>query len=113
MNKSAKDALVTIYALCDPRDERVRYVGMTTSPGQRLVGHLRDRGNEKKWAWVEELRGLGLKPDLKPLAEVAEDVAAAEEHWWIRFYLDEGEPLCNLAKRGPTYIVSEDRKSVV
>jgi predicted GIY-YIG superfamily endonuclease len=42
-----------IYVLKDPRDNSVRYVGMTKDPKKRLKGHCDDRKrkNNKKSTW--------------------------------------------------------------
>lgn len=60
---------MTIYALLDPRDERLRYVGITTKPlAERLEKHLREakRATHHRACW---LRSLGGAPLIRPLEE--------------------------------------------
>jgi predicted GIY-YIG superfamily endonuclease len=64
----AKEHTYIIYALIDPRDSSIRYIGITDNPDQRLKEHLRGRGgNPPKREWVYELRQLGLVPIMQPL----------------------------------------------
>jgi hypothetical protein len=56
-----------VYALKDPRDGAVRYVGITFHPEQRLRGHLSERSDTRKCAWIAELRQLGLVPGMRIL----------------------------------------------
>jgi predicted GIY-YIG superfamily endonuclease len=64
----AKERGYTIYALIDPRDSSIRYIGITDNPDQRLKEHLRGRGgNPPKRNWVYELRQIGLVPIMQPL----------------------------------------------
>src|SRR5713226_4296830 len=56
----------TIYALVDPRDHTIRYVGRTIRAKQRLQQHLQEVGvNEKKSQWLEELNQLGMIPKME------------------------------------------------
>jgi hypothetical protein len=68
---------VTIYALVDPRDGRVRYVGASTDPSRRLREHLRTarrhlrNGSEfPVYGWLGELLSAGLRPELRTLEVV-------------------------------------------
>ena len=55
-----------IYALIDPRDSRIRYIGKSTNPKKRLGVHLRDGGGSfialpgyshcSRSAWSRSLR---------------------------------------------------------
>lgn len=50
-----------IYALLDPRDSTVRYVGMSRNAQKRLFQHLLgDSRNEYKHGWIRELLERGL-----------------------------------------------------
>lgn len=77
----------TIYALVDPRTNQIRYVGQTQNhPEVRLVGHLlKDDGNKRKRAWIDELRRLGEKPIVVVLEYASSfDEALEVESSWIR-----------------------------
>lgn len=76
-----------IYALSDPRDGVVRYVGQTMAPlWRRLSDHIQaaKRGKPKhspKGAWIRELRQLNLKPAIVLLEECGDDWREAECRW--------------------------------
>jgi hypothetical protein len=80
--------VITIYALKDPRDNAVRYVGRTEDLPRRYKGHLSIGGGyhpagKAKHAWVAELRALGQQPIVEVLEECADKIADAREAWWI------------------------------
>jgi len=60
-----KTDIAYIYALIDPRDNEVRYIGKTINPKRRLVEHLNDSKREYNYKamWIKSL----LKEDIKPL----------------------------------------------
>jgi len=74
-----------VYALLDPRDGRLRYIGKTTEPRRRFLFHYRadTRGHCKKWEAL--LLRLGLRPIPVPI-EWVEDAhwGAEREKEWIR-----------------------------
>lgn len=80
-----------IYALRDPRDGSVRYVGQTLAPlWSRLSDHIQaaKRGKPKhspKAAWIRDLRALGLKPAIVLLEECDGDWREAECRWIASF----------------------------
>ena len=53
-----------VYALKDPRDDSVRYVGTTRNAKERFRGHLGERSTGRKAAWIAELRTLELAPEV-------------------------------------------------
>lgn len=87
MSRPAKGATTgVVYALRDPRDKAVRYVGQTTTNlSLRLSGHVTG-GSRRVSAWVKELEACGLKPEIVPLhtglplahLEIAEDEEIAK-----------------------------------
>jgi len=77
-----------VYALKDPRDGAVRYVGATYNPKQRLQGHLSDRTGPPKCAWIADLQDRGLAPEMCVLESGNTDPreqAACEQRWIDRF----------------------------
>lgn len=62
-----KTDIAYIYALLDPRDNEVRYIGKTTNPNNRLSGHIteckKEQSTHYRAKWVKSL----LKENLKPL----------------------------------------------
>jgi hypothetical protein len=110
-----------IYALKDPRDGQIRYVGKTDrKPEQRLKRHLSDPSQEME-PWVSNLRGEGLIPLLEVLEEIPKPYDwSIAEIWWIKEGLKRGWNLLNTAygggnslkldtvnKSGTTVLVSE------
>lgn len=72
---------VEIYALIDPRDCAVRYVGKAKNSAARLLTHLRDAKSRRTpvYIWIRELRALGMTPVVEVLHVVAEDQWCAVE----------------------------------
>lgn len=67
----------TVYALTDPRDGSVRYIGQTT---KTLAERLRSGYAPRVRSWIEELRTDGLAPQIAAVREgvPADDLLAAE-----------------------------------
>lgn len=89
-----------IYALVDPWDGAVRYVGQTLDPAGRLRGHVRaSRG--AKAAWVADLAGrLGGAPEMVELEWCPAPDADGRELAWMRRFADEGADLLNVVGMG-------------
>lgn len=95
-----------IYCLKDPRDQAIKYVGVTVKAlKDRLHVHLacaKRNSDRPVCAWISELAEL----DLQPLAEVLEDVSLGcsgyeREVHWIRFLREQGMNLLNCTDGGP------------
>lgn len=45
-----------VYALVDPRNYKIRYIGLTKSGYHRFYQHVKmhDKGQKKKNAWISE-----------------------------------------------------------
>lgn len=78
---------ITIYALLDPRDCAIRYIGLTRDLKARLR-HYRNKPHTKHLVnWFSMLKNLGLFPRVEILEEVDEGEAAEKaEREWIAFY---------------------------
>jgi hypothetical protein len=82
---------VTIYSLCDPDTDTVRYVGLTTrDPEARLRGHLYgarvQRFLSPKDQWLLRLRQQAVYPTVRILARVPLADAVAAETYWCAVY---------------------------
>jgi hypothetical protein len=109
---------VTIYALIDPRDDAVRYVGRTDFPKQRFACHRssmrggNDRGSQVRAAWVRGLRRRGLFPEIRVLERCrARDAARREAHWIDAF---SGPRLLNrkgLTRLARSYLPPKERRA--
>lgn len=88
-----------IYVLIDPRDGRVRYVGKTERPKNRLASHLspsRFRQQENhRTAWIGSLLRSGLKPIFKLIDAGIGDGWAEAERAWISEFRANGADLVN------------------
>lgn len=94
--------MAVIYALVDPRDGTVRYVGKSIAPGDRLDRHLERPHSRRLFVWFKALRKRGLKPemfgiDLVELAQWPDAERAA-----IAFYRARGD-LLNIEDGGPRH----------
>lgn len=68
-----------VYALTDPRDEKVRYVGISNNVIRRYREHTRNiDGTTPKGQWIYELYCAGYEPGLSILA-IAENEKEARQ----------------------------------
>lgn len=94
---------VHIYALYDPLDGTVRYIGRTTDPKARLSQHARATEwappstytLKKKLEWLRSLKEKGIKPHMVILETVSAQEATELERVWIGRGLRWGWPLLN------------------
>ncbi len=95
--------VTSIYALVDPRDSRLHYVGSAVKSytlQHRLGRHIVDSRQQKKpnpslKAWLKELALLGLKPLAVEIEETASEIGEAREEHWIEKLHSAGAPLLN------------------
>lgn len=88
-----------IYALVDPRDNSIRYIGRTNEPQTRLLQHLKSVyiENPAKYQWIQELKRLGLSPYIEVIEGVYGPLqdADAREQYWIGYFTRIGADLTN------------------
>lgn len=124
-------AVVYIYGLIDPRNDKIFYIGFTEYPNKRYNEHLNIRGKKRekntyKENVINKILQLGLKPEMK-IIDVCEKIFNIHlnmfdheilEKYYIKKYKDEGVNLTNLTDGGdggrtylkPVYQYSEDGK---
>jgi len=87
-----------VYALIDPRNNEIRYIGITANPDRRLEEHSSGRGgNIPKRTWITELYELGLTPRMQLLETgLSLSTALEKENFLIQHYLNTGKDLVNL-----------------
>lgn len=93
----------TVYALIDPRNNRVRYVGATTKTLRvRLYGHLKGPTAKRVKAWIDDLAASGLVPRIEAIVEgvAAEDLREVERAEITRRIIA-GEKLLNESATAP------------
>jgi hypothetical protein len=92
--RRTKSDRVAIYAVYDPRDNGVRYVGKTaTSIESRLLYHLAQPTNTRMRLWFAALNNLGLRPKIVVLEWVSERGWDAAERGWIYWFTKAGHLL--------------------
>lgn len=96
-----------IYALIDPRNEKVAYVGKTSRVDKRFREHLRRQQGSAKYQWIQEL----LNENLNPVCEVLETISdptnvdpGERECFWINYYRNRGEARFNV-KTSPSQLI--------
>lgn len=90
-----------IYALIDPRNEAIRYIGKSDSPKIRFDHHLIDKKNvTHKTNWIQSLLKIGLKPDFDILDKVNSNEWQFWERHYISLYKSFGCQLTNLTDGG-------------
>jgi len=96
-----RDEGILIYALADPRDGSVRYVGKTNDRARRLEQHTEARrGNRKLKRWLKELREAKMSPRMLTLGLPSRRGWAAAERTWIAFFEARRWRLYNLEAGG-------------
>ena len=93
-----KDLVRSIYALIDPRDDAVRYVGCAGDIDERLRQHMRSKNlGLPKYRWLAELKRCGLSPRLEILETVEGYLPTfAREEYWVKKLMGSGAPLTNV-----------------
>lgn len=73
-----------IYALIDPRDSAVRYVGKTKNkPSARLHQHITRPVNIEMRKWIDSLKSTGLRPILVILEQPLNSSLDERERYWM------------------------------
>lgn len=93
-----------IYALSDPRDGKIRYVGKANILKRRLQNHLcpsQDKKNFHKAQWLKKMKRENVSPLVTIIAEVpdSEDWQSVER-FWIKKLRAEGCDLTNILEGG-------------
>jgi len=109
-----------IYALGDPRDGELRYVGFTKDPDARYKNHcatqtaamLMHNGKRGVVIWETELKSLNLSPVLVRLETIdALGKPRDREAYWINSLLKRGHQLLNHQNRQGRWderVISDD-----
>lgn len=85
-----------VYALVDPRNNEVRYVGCSKNVPARTLEHTRGfSGSATVGKWTRQLRKLGLKPRVFLLAMVDVERRQTGEIQWIKGCAERGARLLN------------------
>jgi DNA-binding Xre family transcriptional regulator len=90
--------MFSVYALGDPRTNKVHYIGIAKDVYKRYIQHLNNPYiNSAKNDWMNEIKHRGLVPTLTILeSNVDEKEIFDRENFWIQHYLNQGAPLTNI-----------------
>lgn len=92
---------VEIYALLDPDDGAIRYIGKAVDAAKRLRGHLREhRRQSPLYSWIRKIGRAGKQPVLHIVGTVRHEVWQEAERAAIALCRERGLPLLNLADGG-------------
>lgn len=97
---TASASTTHIYALNDPRDGHVRYIGKADDVARRLREHISGHARPSTSKWIEELSRRGLEPTMTILATVAKSRWQEAEKFQIALFRSRGYDLLNLAPGG-------------
>ncbi len=114
MNSQSVKQDYCIYALIDPFDNAIKYIGRTRNPKERYNAHFSSTygdGTKEKCNWIQDLRTKGLRPIMKIIEEsLTKEIAHERERYWIRFHHKQG---CKLYNNVSLKIKSEDVVSLL
>jgi hypothetical protein len=94
---------VYIYALIDPRDGEIRYIGKAKNLKKRLEKHISPpnlKVDNHKTNWIKLLKKLKLKPIIREIELVPLNVWEEKEKYWIKYYREQGCDLTNGTEGG-------------
>ncbi len=111
-----------IYALIDPRNDQIAYIGMTSrSLQERWRGHLKQselKTQTKKSRWLNKLNELGLLEEVQiiEIERTTDDKWAERERYWISYYRNLNPELKNTTDGGegiPGYRHTDETKQKI
>lgn len=91
---------VYIYCLIDPRDQLVHYVGKTSRLKRRLQEHVRDFENNRKFAWITNMKEEGHVPIMDVLETTTIEECDFWEVHWMNLLKSWNMPLTNMTEGG-------------
>jgi hypothetical protein len=90
---------IYIYAMRDPRDGLVYYVGSSENLALRSTAHYSSPASMGLRWWIDGLRRDGLRPEIVILEETTTERRWVDERTWIHEYWQQGAPLLNDSMR--------------
>lgn len=75
---------IYVYALINPLDNQVFYIGVTDQPKERLSVHHHDRSNVYKYSIVKNILSAGLRIEM----EILEICHLDDSRFFEEFYID-------------------------
>jgi hypothetical protein len=102
-----------VYALVDPSEQKVAYIGQTKSPKTRMYAHTKMgnhfAGIDRKYAsklfmWLSDMVIKGVKPEMVIVEITTLEKVAEREMWWLSKFEELGIELVNGDHAERTYI---------
>jgi hypothetical protein len=102
---------VYIYILIDPRNEEIRYVGLTRYPKKRLHNEIHKGHTLHFRNWIQLLKKHNLRPVMEIIETADEDTASERERYWIATKRSDGCRLLNHTSGGESgWAISEETR---
>jgi hypothetical protein len=101
-----------IYALKDPDNGQIRYIGKANNSAKRLQSHFRDakRRNTPVYCWIRKLLIAGKTPQLEVLLVCQKDAWPQYERSLIAEYRASGSRLLNVADGGDEPAITTEQR---
>jgi len=91
----------TTYALVDPRNLQVKYVGCSSNPRARLSHHCTNKSSTTVSKWIAELKQQDMRPEMVELESgLNYEKGRESEHFWIQYFKFLGAVLLNVRAGG-------------
>jgi hypothetical protein len=87
--------LSCVYALTDPADGKIYYVGQTSHLSRRISFLLYRQHSQPLRTWVRRLKQEHRRPRVVILQHCSREALVPAERRWIGYYLARHEPLLN------------------
>lgn len=91
---------IIVYTLTDPRDNLVKYIGVTKRPKRRFYEHITNNENNLKSTWIKKLKSHNLLPIYEELDITDIDNFSYVERYWISQFKSWGFDLKNMTEGG-------------
>ena len=102
-----------IYALVDPRNDSVRYIGKANNVNKRKYAHIKDTRTNHRSCWIKGLKNEGLRPELFIVEVVKKDDWQFWERYWIAQFKAWGFDLTNRTEGGEGTEHTEETKKLM
>lgn len=88
---------VSVYGLCDPQTQELKYVGVTRETLHRRLSRHVNKGAKGKrvWEWIYSLVSIGVRPEIFEIEQVEESEWQSAERFWISYFKYIGASLVN------------------
>lgn len=93
-----------IYSISDEKG-RLRYIGKSNNPQNRIYSHIREKANLHKFNWLRSI----IKRGSFPIVEIVDEVPEEEWQFWEKFWINQfrqwGFKLLNISDGGDGFSI--------